>query len=173
MNKHELYKLVTNNPRKTVAGTIKHDCGELIASGLNRDVYECKHDANWVVKIQKTTNFDNVLEYKLWDAYYHAPEYKKWLAECLTITETGLVLYQRKVEHKSIEFYPDKVPCWFTDFKIQNFGWIGKNFVCCDYAGSFDRMTGIVPSRMRKAKWWVANASKGLKRPKEILVTVK
>lgn len=159
-------------PTKSVAGAIRYDCGKLISQGLNRDVYECKHDPNWVVKIQRTQNFDNVIEWRLWNAFYDGTNYNEHLADCLTISESGLVLFQKRVTHGNIEDYPKKVPAYFTDFKIQNYGWIGERFVCCDYSNCLDMMTGIVPDRLKKADWWTAKGGK-IRRSKDLLIKTK
>lgn len=171
MTEKELMKRFTGKTYKSIAGAIRYDCGPLIAQGLNRDVYECKHDPKWVVKIQRTQNFDNIIEWKIWNAFYHAPDHRKWFADCLTTTESGLVLIQKRVTHGAIEDYPKKVPAYFTDFKIQNYGWIGKRFVCCDYSNSLEIMTGIVPDKLRSAKWWTAHSE--LTRSKKILIKTK
>lgn len=73
---------------------------------------------------------------------------QQWLAPCLIISETGLVLLQRKVKIGNFENYPDRIPSLFTDKKYSNFGWIGKQFVACDYA--FFVQTSF---RMKKVTW--------------------
>ena len=153
----------------SVKGTIRRWCGDLISRGLNRDVYVLKYNPKWVVKIQRTVHFDNVVEYKIWDAVRFAPADSKWFAECLTISETGLVLIQRRIEHKSISEYPKKVPYYFTDFKIQNYGWVGDRFVCCDYANVLDMLTGKMTQKTRTAKWWEAGVHRS-KRKKDISI---
>jgi hypothetical protein len=72
MNKDELHKVLSKRKMKTVAGALRYDCGELLSSGLNRDVYICKHDPKWVIKIQKSTNFDNTMEWKIWLSLYRS-----------------------------------------------------------------------------------------------------
>lgn len=115
----------------------KQICGELIGFGCYRSVYALKGNPDYVVKIEDdptTGTFANITE---WRNYINNREWKflaDYLAPCELITEDGRVLIQRRVTFKSKELYPTHVPIMFTDIKTANFGWIGKQFVCCDYA---------------------------------------
>lgn len=169
MTKAELYKVIYKHPMKTVSGALRYDCGELLSRGLNRDVYVCKHDPKWVIKIQKTTNFDNTMEWKIWLSLYRSSsEYKKWFPDCLTITESGLVLVQQRIFHGDIKDYPKKIPYFFTDLKIQNYGWIGGRFVCCDYANVMDNIIRSTSNKLKTAKWWESDGK--VKRTKSMSI---
>jgi len=54
--------------------------------------------------------------------------------------------------------YPPKVPLFFTDLKIENYGWIGDQFVCVDYGSVyFSTMIPVRRGKMmlfKRAKWW-------------------
>lgn len=148
----KIYEFFENNPIRTLNKFIKTYCGSMLGYGLYRDVYEYKIDTNYVIKIEDTSkgSFSNVIEWRTWNDNEEWKAFSKWLAPSIAIDETGQILVQRRVIHKTIDKYPKVVPNLFTDFKIQNYGWIGKQFVCCDYGGL------LVRSRlgMKKAKWW-------------------
>lgn len=138
--------------------TVRLICGEKIGAGLYRDVYVLKQDSNYVVKVERdmsTGNFANVTE---WRNYIENKEWtyiKDWLAPIELITETGQILIQRRVtlEGKKCKDFPKYIPAAFTDLKRKNFGWIGEQFVCCDY--SF--LIPIHPKfnkRLKYAQWW-------------------
>lgn len=151
---------------KSINAIVKHVCGELIAKGLYRDVYVLKSNPEYVVKIERDMShaqFANVTE---WRNYIDAREWEwfaNWLAPCEMINQTGQVLIQRRVTPGKRKDYPKYVPAMFTDLKLQNFGWIGDRFVCCDY--SF--LKTALPTQKRKgskymqyAKWWTLNSKK-------------
>lgn len=140
---------------KTVGQIVDRMCGEMIGSGQYRNVYVCKAHPDYVVKIERDmskANFANAME---WRNYVDNRTWKflsPWLAPCILINENGTVLIQRRVslEGKTRKDYPKKIPAFFTDLKVTNFGWIGKRFVCCDYS-FFVLTTG---KRMKTARWW-------------------
>lgn len=155
----------------SVKNTIRRLCGEKLSSGTNRDVYVLKQNSDWVVKIQKTIYFDNVKEWVLWDVIRFVPSFAKWFAECLIISESGLVLIQRRVEHSmDIKKYPKKVPNYFTDFKIENYGWIDNKFVCCDYSGVVDMLSELMTNKTKSVKWWSVNGVKARRWKKTLLM---
>lgn len=139
---------------KSVSQVKKKLCGKLLGSGLYRDVYECKINPKYVIKIERDPSlaaFANVTE---WRNYQNNLEWRfinSWLAPCILINETGQVLIQERVstEGKRRKDYPKYVPSLFTDLKLKNFGWIGDRFVCCDYS----YMLNSEP-KMKYAKWW-------------------
>ena len=110
--------------------------GEKIGSGCFRDVYECKLNDKYVVKVMRDDAIDtfaNVIEWKIWEEIQDYKTMSKWFAPCEFITDDGKVLIQHKVRIRDIEKYPKKVPTFFTDIKQDNFGFIGKQLVCFDY----------------------------------------
>jgi hypothetical protein len=134
----------------------KRICGKQIGVGLYRDVYVLKSNPNYVVKIERdmsTATFANVTE---WRNYINNKEWKwfaEWLAPCEMINTNGQVLIQRRVEHRKREDYPKYIPGVFTDLKLQNFGWIGDRFVCCDYSFIPFFFIKVGKSKMKYAKW--------------------
>ncbi len=132
---------------------VKALCGELLGSGVYRDVYAFSGFPEYVIKIERDMNkgiFANVTE---WRNYIDNAEFKwleQQLAPCILINQTGQVLVQRRVEHRARKEYPKFIHWIFTDVKLSNFGWIGNRFVCCDY--SFLKMDLNV-HKVQVAKW--------------------
>lgn len=127
-------------------------CGERIAEGSAREVFECAYDDSLVVKIENgAQSFQNITEWQLWhDAQFHTAA-SKWLAPCEKISPCGLVLIQRKT--KPAKSFPDRLPVWITDTKRSNFGRIGGRFVCHDYGNHLVCNSGL-SKRTRKVDWW-------------------
>lgn len=129
-------------------------CGKKIGEGAYRRVYVLKQNKEFVIKIEKNYSngdFANVMEWRNWvnnrDWKFLGP----WLAPCEMINETGTILIQRRVYHRRRKDYPTHIPVFLTDTKLQNFGWIGEQFVCCDYAFLPLSITG---KSMKRARWW-------------------
>jgi len=62
-------------------------------------------------------------------------------------------LYSRHEKH-----IPDKIPAFFTDVKPDNWGWIGNQLVCHDYAHCLEKFTRVgLNNKMQptknKLKW--------------------
>ncbi len=150
----EIGKLLQNS---SIAKIKKKLCGELLGSGLCRDVYVLKQYPDFVVKIEADMSkgtFANVTE---WRNYINNLEWKwfsKWLAPCMLIDTTGRVLIQKRVYHRQRKDYPKYIPSIFTDLKLSNFGWIGDDFVCCDYSFFPIYFLKVGDSKMKFAKWW-------------------
>lgn len=133
---------------------IKLICGEFIGEGVYRDVYVLKQDPRFVVKIEpdpSKAQFANVTEWRNYIEWHDHYVVSGGLAPCESISEDGQVLIQCRVnwKDKRRKDYPTHIPGIFTDLKLKNFGWIGNQFVCCDY--SFFRHA---PLKFRYARWW-------------------
>lgn len=140
---------------KKINAICKALCGEMIGKGANREVFVLKQNPNYVVKVEVNPSrgsFANVMEWRNYIDYSYVTGFCNYLAPCELITETGQVLIQRRIEFKKRKDYPKYVPAVFTDLKLQNFGWIGNQFVCCDY--SFLLLLGTDHKKMKYAKWW-------------------
>lgn len=131
-------------------------CGQHIGSGLYRDVYVLKQDHRWVVKVERdmtTGVFANVTEWRNWIMNKEFTRVSKFLAPCVSINEYGNVLIQRRVRRVidgDKRLFPARIPNWLTDTKINNFGWIGNQFVCCDYSFLVN-----CAFKMKRAKYWI------------------
>lgn len=150
----ELEKKLLLLLRPTLKQSMKNLCGEFLGSGLNRDVYVCKVDPNYVVKIEGRNGYGAFANATEWRHYCDNAEWKfleQWLAPCLFINETGNILIQRRVDQsRPRKDYPKYIPALFTDLKLTNFGWIGDRFVCCDYSFFLIHTNG---KKMKYAKW--------------------
>lgn len=125
-------------------------CGDRISSGCFRDVYEHATDPSKVIKIEygherKTEHgtgidntFCNVQEFLMWreiEGLKGKLEWvKKWFAPIHWISPSGHVLCMQKTTPQPKRKRPDEIPAFLWDVKQENFGWIGNNLVCHDYA---------------------------------------
>lgn len=126
--------------------------GEFIANGQSRDVYAFAMDPKYVVKIDRSGHFNNVSE---WDVWINSPEeHKRFLAPCLKISQCGRLLIQERTSPVTLEEMPEVIPGFFTDTKLQNWGKIGDNIVCHDYANHrfYQNPYGKI-----RPKWWSDN----------------
>lgn len=152
-NFREFQKLVEG---KSLNKIIKLVCGEKIGEGVHREVFVCKQNPNFVVKVEKRDCrgiFANVTEWRNWMNNKEWKWFGKYLAPIELINETGDILVQRRVEFKEKKFYPKKIPILFTDIKQANFGWIDGQFVCCDYAYLLMLTVKTDSSRYKNANW--------------------
>lgn len=129
--------------------TFRFILGEKIGQGCSRAVYNYVFDPNWVVKISLKFPFDNVLEHDIWHIVKDSDD-AKWFAESKWISPSGHILLQRKT--KPCTKLPDTLPDFFTDLKPDNFGYIGKQLVCHDYAYSMFRYIGLHKTKMVSTK---------------------
>lgn len=124
-------------------------CGDRIGEGCSRSVYEYRIDTRYVVKIDRTNLFNNVAEWDIWQSLKDS-DHGKYLAPCLSLSSCGRVMLQRRTHSIKFSQLPDKIPAFFADTKLQNWGRIGKNIVCHDYANHAFYAGG---NRMVKATW--------------------
>src|SRR5699024_5331140 len=119
-----------------------------------REVFEYIADENYVVKIESlSSSGDNWAEYRIWECVEHT-KHKKWFAECLWISPSGLILIQKKTadfwkKHKKA---PEKIPTYFTDVKTDNVGWIKNQLTFHDYSHCLEMFSskGGLSNRMKK-----------------------
>lgn len=128
-------------------------CGEKLGSGQGREVWSFGLDDRYVIKFEgRDHSFQNVKEWDLWcDAVEMGSDIADWLAPCDRISPNGRILIQERT--KPATKYPDKLPVFFADTKRQNFGVIGRRFVCHDYGTHLMCNSGL-SKRLRKVKWW-------------------
>lgn len=109
-------------------------CGDLIGSGIHRDVFVYNMDPRYVVKIQNdSSEFSNILEFEVW-GYVKETEYAKFFAPCTWMSANGRILIQRRTKPLSEKLRPPEyIPNFFWDVKDSNFGYIGNQFVAHDY----------------------------------------
>jgi hypothetical protein len=129
-------------------------CGDKIASGLHRNVFECRLRPELVVKVEHDEEwryFANVKEMTFWEDNQHFKKAADWLAPCAFLSPDGRVLLQYKCRiATSFDELPPKIPHFLTDRKPQNYGWLPNGqFVCVDYAMTIDNIS----TKLTLAKW--------------------
>lgn len=124
---------LTNNGIDFINGEIRDLLiGDKIGEGAFRDVYQCRLNDKWVVKVEREyeSYFHNAMEWHTWhDA--KGSDFEKWFAPCHFISPNGKALVQSKTE--LLLRLPDNIPEFFCDCKIDNFGTIDDIIVCHDY----------------------------------------
>lgn len=129
-------------------------CGELIGFGISRWVFEYSLDPkNYVVKIDMSDKNANVIEWTAWDSVKHNKDVAKWFAPCKYLSCCGRILVQKRANKKDIKSYPKEIPAFLWDVKYDNYGFIGNQLVCVDYAIHGLIENGMNSKRMKKANW--------------------
>lgn len=128
--------------------------GNMKGTGIYREVFDFAPDKSLVIKCAERDPEINFFEQEIWNMVAKT-KIAKWFAPCVDISPNGIFLIQKKVEMKGKESYPKMIPSFFEDTKYSNYGWIGKQFVCCDYSGFFrSSLTHKWNGRLKKAEWW-------------------
>lgn len=158
----KLLKSFSKSSAMSPVGAKRWICGELLGSGVSRDVYALKQDPeHYVVKLSNDdNNFANIKEWLTWLEIGEFTNMSKWFVPCVTTTSTGGVLIMERVTSgKKKSDYPKHVPAFFVDLKIENFGFDKDGQLkCLDYGSCYYASRVIDPKKMRTAKWWVLAA---------------
>jgi len=132
--------------------------GSRVGGGASRAVYNFDLIPQTVLKITSDPPA-NTNEWEIWKAVKKTP-YVKWFAPCLFISPTGHFMVQKKVRPiRKTDKLPKKLPGLFTDIKISNWGFIGKQLVCHDYQ-HLERATDISMNVSIDADWDFENGFK-------------
>jgi len=127
-----------------------------IGVGAYRTVYSLNDCDDYIIKVANGDDGEkeNLRELLLWieikDCY---PKLKKYFAPCLSCSDTGKYLLQKKVIFPDFKKYPKQLPSFFSDTKYQNFGLLNGKLVCIDF-GCFN-IRGS--EKLKTVKWWDAN----------------
>ena len=112
-------------------------CGEKLGAGAFRSVHNYNLDPKYVIKIEPLNTQCNVTEYMLWNEIQHLTGplawVKDWFAPVKWISPNGRLLVMEKTKVIPSRKKPTRIPKFMWDVKEENFGWIGKNYVCHDY----------------------------------------
>lgn len=127
-------------------------CGELLGSGMSREVWSFGLDEKYVIKFERPGSFQNVIEWNTWHDAAHS-DASKWLAPCDRISNNGRILIQKRT--KPATKFPDRMPVFLTDFKRTNYGMLNGRLVCHDYGTNLMCNAGL-SLRLRKVEWWDA-----------------
>lgn len=143
---------------KYFAGTIGRDffqlvCGEQIGAGLGREVFELVLNPDLVVKFETGGgSFQNVHEWQVWQSVQFT-DHAKWFAPCRKISSCGTVLIQSRTQPVRREELPERIPSFFSDTKIENWGLLDGQTVCHDY-GTHMMLERGISKRKFKVDWW-------------------
>lgn len=129
------------------------DRGRLIGSGISRHVYPYGLDpTRLVIKFEQEENHQNVTEWQIWNRVEHT-DLAKWFAPVEAISPCGRILIQRRtMPCQTDRKLPDRVPAFFSDIKIDNWGMLKGKPVCHDYGFHLMLEKGMT-KRMKKAYW--------------------
>lgn len=129
--------------------------GEVLGNGMSRSVYAHERDKSLVIKVESGGNrFQNVLEWEFWQTVKDT-KMAKWFAPCVEISPNGIFLIQKRADMIPKNQYPKKIPKFFTDLKYQNFGMIGKQFVCFDYGTAhINAINNHLSTKLVTSKFW-------------------
>lgn len=128
--------------------------GDKIGSGVYRDVYECLMLPDCVVKVQQDAlEFDNVMEWKIWQEVRWDDELSLWFAPCVHISANGRLLIMKKTTKAGISDFPTSLPVFLGDCHKGNYGMYEGRFVCHDYGLSTALRKGLETKRLRKVNW--------------------
>ncbi len=126
---------------------------ELIAKGSTREVWSSLALPDCVIKVEDVAHaFQNILEWELWKDVRDS-EAGKWLAPCRWISADGSILIMARTKPLAHSRYPDRLPCFLTDTKFQNYGLYKGRFVCHDYGNTTTSTYGAT-LRTRAAHWY-------------------
>lgn len=129
-------------------------CGREIASGMTRTVFECNVDKRLVVKVEQAevrTHFQNLVEWLAWSRVA-GTEFERWFAPVVEISPDGRLLLMKRVEPAPAHVLPKRLPAFFTDFKLSNFGFYEGRVVCCDYGSHLLHEVGMT-KRLKNVRW--------------------
>jgi hypothetical protein len=133
-------------------------CGELLGAGASRHVYTyVPNPTDTVIKVEMERRwFQNVKEWMVWEAVRHVDHARPWFAPAIRISEFGVFMLQertRPVTLAELRKELPRVPAFFTDLKVGNWGRVGKRIVCHDYGTCLTVENGLT-RRMKRADWW-------------------
>lgn len=131
--------------------------GDFLGGGVGRGVFACSLAPTLVIKVEvPVRSFQNVVEWEAWQeikSLRHS--IRKWFAPCLAISPCGIIMTQRRTTPLREEELPKKVPAFFTDTKLSNFGHYQDRIVAHDY-GFTDLISSGLSSKMKNADWEIS-----------------
>jgi hypothetical protein len=141
----------------TIAKDLYSMCvGEKLGEGAHRKVFNWLPDSSLVVKFEVgCKSFANVIEWETWNRVKHVKVLRDWFCPCVSISDCGSILLQKKAKVVEDKDLPKFIPKFFTDLKKSNFGKFGNKIVCVDY-GLHTLMENGMTNKMKKAEWYDA-----------------
>lgn len=120
--------------------------------GTYRAIFDHANDASLIVKVENQSQcFSNVAEWQVWESVRDT-KLARWFAPCVEISPRGIVLIAKRCKPITREQLPDKVPAFFTDLKVENWGLYEGRPVCLDYGCHLMLEHGMT-SKLRTARW--------------------
>jgi hypothetical protein len=133
--------------------------GDRLGYGMSRSVYDCRLDPTLVMKIEVTEGkFQNIVEFELWSRYMHYEKVAKWLAPVDSMSSNGTVMLMKKTMPLTVDQFPDEIPAFFGDIKLENFGMLDGRVVCHDYGTGFHENPRSGNRKVKKGVDWVCQA---------------
>jgi len=128
-----------------------------IGRGAFRTVYQHALDPSLVIKIEEIAgDFSNVEEWTTWEVVQSNKKWKKWFAPCVYLSGGSNVLIQKKTAPIRLKSQlPKRMPSFFTDFKVTNYGIFNDHIVCHDYGLAWKlRDVGFNNAKLEPVEWW-------------------
>lgn len=108
--------------------------GKRLGKGIDREVFVCKSDPTCVIKIEtEARSFQNIMEWELWLSLVPDSPIYDWIAPCVSISPCGTILIQKRTEPINSKTFPEKIPTWAADVKLENWGLLDGKPVMHDY----------------------------------------
>ena len=127
--------------------------GKPMGEGISRKVYEWLPDPTLVAKVEcRRQSFANIEEYHVWQAVEETKA-AEWFAPVVQLAGHGSILLQRRTKPVTMDQLPARIPSFFTDLKVGNFGMLDGRIVCHDYGVNLLREKSMT-IRLVKADWW-------------------
>lgn len=157
-NLNDIKELSTITQMESVnSDLIKMFIGKHTNSGYYRSVFEFNPNPDkYVVKIEHDDTDCNTNEFLIWNEvsglHGELAWVKDWFAPILWMSPNGKIIIQERTRWHSLnKECPNEVPDFFSDVKVDNFGWLNNKFVCHDY-GFINRFIKY-NKKFRKANW--------------------
>lgn len=132
--------------------------GQHLGSGAARTVVRNDLNSHQVLKFEtEGTFFQNVMEWKVWQSV-QGTKWEPWFAPCVAISPNGIVLVQQYARPARREELPEKVPSFFTDMKVSNWGIYEGRPVAVDYGVNLLIDRGLT-NAMKAAEWYDEGAA--------------
>lgn len=126
--------------------------GDFLGNGISRYVFASKFSKELVIKIETGEQGQNAMEYEVWRHVMYVKKINFWFAPCHDISECNRILTQSRAKPMTHDLAPKKVPVFFSDIKLDNWGLLKGKPVCTDY-GNILLMEKGMTEKMYKPTW--------------------
>jgi hypothetical protein len=136
-------------------------CDKPLGNGMSRQVFSTEVLSGCVIKVEERAGFfQNIIEWETWQRVKET-DYAKHFAKCFNISPDGRLLIMERTEPVHRSMLPARMPAFFTDFKLANYGIVPAGaregvkvdlFVCHDYGTSLIFENGLT-KRTKAVQW--------------------